>query len=132
MNNAEEIRKSMFSTDTKEVAKILESLDENSVVLARTYMTALSDRKKIEEAKLTAAVWKGGGERMGRKQTEFRREVREMPLKIVGTASVNTEQCMNKEITNKRKIKRGVTKFEMLNSHTVILLSYVLGCCSSL
>ncbi len=56
MKNAEEIRKAMFSTDTKEVAKILESLDENSVVLARTYMTALSDRQKIEEAKLTAAM----------------------------------------------------------------------------
>lgn len=56
MKNAEEIRKAMFSTDTKEVAKILETLDENSVVLARTYMMALSDRQKIEEAKLEAAV----------------------------------------------------------------------------
>lgn len=54
--SAEEIRKEMFSSDTEEVAKILESLDENSIVLARTYMTALSDRQKIEKVKLAAAV----------------------------------------------------------------------------
>lgn len=30
----------MLSSDTEEVAKILETLDENSIVLARTYMTA--------------------------------------------------------------------------------------------
>lgn len=54
--SAEEIRKEMLSSDTEEVTKILESLDENSIVLARTYMTALSDRQKIEKVKLAAAV----------------------------------------------------------------------------
>lgn len=52
--NQEEIRKEILSPDTEEVAKILETLDENSIVLARTYMTALSDRQKIEKVKLAA------------------------------------------------------------------------------
>ncbi len=52
MKNTEEMRKAIVSSDTEEVAKILETLDENSIVLARTYMTALSDRQKIEKAKL--------------------------------------------------------------------------------
>lgn len=51
MRNTEEMRKAMVSSDTEEVTKILETLDENSIVLARTYMTALSDRQKIEKAK---------------------------------------------------------------------------------
>ena len=56
MKGAEEIRKTILSSDTEEVAKILETLDENSIVLARTYMTALADRQKIEQAKLAAAA----------------------------------------------------------------------------
>ncbi|WP_251209446.1 hypothetical protein [Acetatifactor aquisgranensis] len=56
MKPTEETRKEMLSSDTREVAKILETLDENSIVLARTYMTALSDRQKIEKAKLAAAA----------------------------------------------------------------------------
>lgn len=52
MKNTEETRKAMVPSDTEEVTKILETLDENSIVLARTYMTALSDRQKIEKAKL--------------------------------------------------------------------------------
>lgn len=56
MKGAEEIRKTILSSDTEEVTKILESLDENSIVLARTYMTALADRQKIEKAKLVAAA----------------------------------------------------------------------------
>ena len=59
MKGAEEIRKTILSSDTEEVTKILESLDENSIVLARTYMTALADRQKIEkarQAKLAAAA----------------------------------------------------------------------------
>ena len=52
MRITEEMRKAMVSSDTEEVTKILETLDENSIVLARTYMTALSDRQKIEKAKL--------------------------------------------------------------------------------
>ena len=56
MKGAEEIRKTILSSDTEEVAEILETLDENSIVLARTYMTALADRQKIEKAKLAAAA----------------------------------------------------------------------------
>ncbi|MEY8421412.1 hypothetical protein AALB52_01510 [Lachnospiraceae bacterium 38-14] len=59
MKGAGEIRKTMLSSETEEVTKILESLDENSIVLARTYMTALADRQKIEkarQAKLAAAA----------------------------------------------------------------------------
>ncbi|MCM1232696.1 MAG: hypothetical protein NC489_21430 [Ruminococcus flavefaciens] len=59
MKGAEEI-KTILSSDTEEVARILESLDENSIVLARTYMTALADKQKIEKARqaklATAAV----------------------------------------------------------------------------
>lgn len=56
MRNTEEMRKAMVSSDTEEVTKILETLDENSIVLARTYMTALADRQKLENAKLEAAA----------------------------------------------------------------------------
>lgn len=57
MKTAEEIRKEILSSETEEVAKILENLDENSIVLARTYMTALADRQKLEKARMaTAAV----------------------------------------------------------------------------
>ena len=56
MKTVEEIRKEIFSCETEEVAKILENLDENSIVLARTYMTALADRQKLEEAKLEMAT----------------------------------------------------------------------------
>lgn len=51
MKGAGEIRKTMLSSETEEVTRILESLDENSIVLARTYMTALADRQKIEKAR---------------------------------------------------------------------------------
>lgn len=54
--SAEEIRKEMLSSDTEEVAKILETLDENSIVLARTYITALADRQRTEKEKLAAAI----------------------------------------------------------------------------
>ena len=40
MKGAEEIRKEMLSSDTEEVTKILEMLDENSIILAR-------DRKSV-------------------------------------------------------------------------------------
>ena len=56
MKGAEEIRRTVLSSDTEEVTKILESLDESSIILARTYMTALADRQKIEKAKLAAAA----------------------------------------------------------------------------
>lgn len=48
----EEIRKEMLSTETEEVVRMLENLDGNSKVLAKTYMAALADRQKIEEEKL--------------------------------------------------------------------------------
>ena len=56
MKNTEEMRKAIVSSDTEEVAKILKTLDENSIVLARTYMSALSDRQRIEETKLAVAA----------------------------------------------------------------------------
>lgn len=57
MKMEEEIRKEILSSETEEVAKILENLDKNSIVLARTYMTALADRQKLEKARIeTAAV----------------------------------------------------------------------------
>lgn len=56
MRNTEEMRKAVVSSDTMEVTKILETLDENSLVLARTYMTALADRQRIEETKLAVAA----------------------------------------------------------------------------
>lgn len=52
--SAEEIRKEILSSDTEEVAKVLESLDENSIILARTYMMALADRQELEKVKLEA------------------------------------------------------------------------------
>ena len=57
MKTAEEIRKEILSSETEEGGKILENLDENSIVLARTYMTALADRQKLEKTRMaTAAV----------------------------------------------------------------------------
>ncbi len=54
--NTEEIRKSMAGTDTMEVTDLLESLDENSKVLAKTYLSALADRQQLEKSKLAAAA----------------------------------------------------------------------------
>lgn len=54
--NTEEIRKSMNGTDTKEVTALLETLDEDSKVLAKTYLSALSDRQQLEKSKLAAAA----------------------------------------------------------------------------
>ena len=56
MNTAEEIAKTILSSDTEEVTKILETLDKSSMVLARTYMMALADRQQLEKARLAAAV----------------------------------------------------------------------------
>jgi hypothetical protein len=54
MKSVEEIRKTILSSDTKEVARILETLDESSIVLARTYVMALADKQRIEEVKQAA------------------------------------------------------------------------------
>lgn len=58
MTNTEEIRKTVVAPDSEEVAKLLESLDENSKVLAKTYLSALADRQRIErnKAAVLAAV----------------------------------------------------------------------------
>ena len=42
--NIELIRESMNGTDTKEVTELLETLDANSKLLAKTYLSALVDR----------------------------------------------------------------------------------------
>lgn len=52
MEDTQEIRKEMLSSDTEEVVGILETLDEDSKILARTYMSALADRQQLEKAKL--------------------------------------------------------------------------------
>lgn len=54
MTNTEEIRKTVVAPDSEEVAKLLESLDENSKVLAKTYLSALADRQRIERNKAAA------------------------------------------------------------------------------
>ncbi len=56
VSKTEEIRRTMISSDTEEVTKILETLDENSKVLAKTYLSALADRQRIENAKLAVAA----------------------------------------------------------------------------
>lgn len=56
MNATEEIRKEILASDTEEVTKILEMLDKNSIILARTYMTALADRQQLEKARSAKAV----------------------------------------------------------------------------
>ncbi len=56
MKTAEEIRKEMSSSETEEVVKILENLDKNSIVLAKTYLSALVDRQQLEKAKMTATM----------------------------------------------------------------------------
>lgn len=55
MKDAKKIMEELHSSDTEKVAKILNTLDGESIVLVRTYMTALSDRQRIEEVKLVAA-----------------------------------------------------------------------------
>lgn len=56
MKTTEEIRKEIMSSEMEEMAKILENLDGNSIVLARTYMTALSDRQQIEKERLASVA----------------------------------------------------------------------------
>lgn len=56
MKNKDETRKEIFSPDTEEVVKILERLDKSSMILAKTYMTALADKQELENAKLAIVV----------------------------------------------------------------------------
>ena len=53
MAKTEEIRKTVVAPDSEEVAKLLESLDENSKVLAKTY---LADRQRMERSKAALAA----------------------------------------------------------------------------
>lgn len=54
MISTEEIRKTIASPENEEVAVLLESLDENSKVLAKTYLSALADRQRLEKSKAAA------------------------------------------------------------------------------
>jgi len=56
MANTEEIRKTIASPENEEVAVLLESLDENSKVLAKTYLSALADRQRLEKSKAALAA----------------------------------------------------------------------------
>lgn len=56
MTNAEDFVKVMIDSDTREVTALLESLDDKSKVLAKTYLSALADRQLLEKSKLAAAV----------------------------------------------------------------------------
>lgn len=55
MKSEQEGRKAISSSESEEIAKVLENLDGNSIVLAKMYMTALSDRQKFEKTKLAVA-----------------------------------------------------------------------------
>ena len=50
--NIELTRESMNGTDTKEVTELLETLDANSKLLAKTYLLALVDRQQLENSNL--------------------------------------------------------------------------------
>lgn len=57
MKTTEEIRKEMFSPETKKVVKMYETLDKDSAALVGAYMSALADRQRMEEVrKGTVAV----------------------------------------------------------------------------
>ena len=56
MANTEEIRKTIASPENEEVAVLLESLDENSKVLAKTYLSALADRQRLENSNAALAA----------------------------------------------------------------------------
>lgn len=44
----EELKNEVTSSETEEVIKILETLDQRSAVLAKVYLTALGDRQAME------------------------------------------------------------------------------------
>lgn len=54
--NTLEINRAIVASDTKEVTALLEALDEDSKVLAKTYLSALADRQQLEKSKLAAAA----------------------------------------------------------------------------
>ncbi len=48
MNSALELQKLILSPDTQDLCALLESLDNKSRILARTYLTALADRAQFD------------------------------------------------------------------------------------
>lgn len=46
-----EIKKGIQTSDTRGMAILLESLDENSRILAKTYLSALADRARLDKAR---------------------------------------------------------------------------------
>lgn len=52
MVTAEEIRKTMESYESEKAAILLESLDESSKILAKTYLSALLDKQNLEKRKV--------------------------------------------------------------------------------
>ena len=56
MDKTLKIQKSMLPPESHEISVLLESLDNNSRILAKTYLTALADRDRMEKAKQTAMV----------------------------------------------------------------------------
>ena len=51
-----EARNAINSAETREVTDLLESLDEKSKVLAKTYLSALVDRQQLEKSRLAVAA----------------------------------------------------------------------------
>lgn len=51
MSSMSEIKKGIQISDTRGIAILLESLDENSRILAKTYLSALADRARLNKAR---------------------------------------------------------------------------------
>lgn len=51
MSSMSEIKKGIQISDTRGIAILLESLDENSRILAKTYLSALADRARLDKAR---------------------------------------------------------------------------------
>lgn len=54
MARTKETKKATNIQSDKDFSKLIEGLDEKSKVLAKTYISALTDRQLIENAKMTA------------------------------------------------------------------------------
>lgn len=51
-----EIQRNFLSKDTKEMANLLESLDDKSLILAKIYLSALADAQRMSAEKTTISV----------------------------------------------------------------------------
>ncbi|MDE5758703.1 MAG: hypothetical protein K2H85_08850 [Allobaculum sp.] len=56
MNRTLEIQKAMLSSDAQDVTLLLEALDNESRILARTYLSALADRAQMERKKQVEVI----------------------------------------------------------------------------